>query len=207
MNKSSRLLIAGMVLALAAPAFARLPVRGASANGTNGIATRWNLFGPTKGINFNPNIKMSRQVNCPSQDVEASLGASSVATRAGGCDLGKYLFIFQFSSALTNLTVTMDNLVGFTPNTSNPTYGVLLCDSTDTSPSGNTLERCTTATEPQLPDITATINATNTSISFSIPSIPVFPVGKQYQGRGVTLFVITTQNPAVPIAAPRVSIK
>jgi hypothetical protein len=206
MNKSSRLLIAGTMLVLAAPAFAALPTRRASQNGTNGSAAFWNLFGPTRTINFNPNIKTSRQVICDSQDVEAVQSVPD-PLRTGGCDSGNYLFVFQFSSALTNLTVTMDNLVGFIPGTNPATYGVLVCDSANTGPSGNTLERCTTKGALQLPAVTATINAAHTSISFFIPNIPVFPAGKQRQGAGLTLFVLTTQTPAVPLAAPRVSIK
>jgi hypothetical protein len=213
MNKSSRLLIAGIVMVvLAAPAFAVLPVRRASQNGTNQSAIFWNLFGPTRIINFNPTIKTSRQVICVNQDVEATQGNNAIRTRAGGCHSGNYLFIFQFlpvttSTSVTNITITMDNLVGFTPDPNAPTFGVMLCDSTDTSVNGNTLERCSTATEAQVPNITTTISADNTSISFAIPKLPNFVPGVQDQGRGLALFVVTTQTAPVPVAAPRVFLK
>jgi hypothetical protein len=107
-----------------------------------------------------------------------------------------------------NLTVTINNLVGFTPDVNVPTYGVETCDSPN-----NTLELCsnvgaaTTTALNQLAKITATINAANTKVVFCVPKVPVFPAGTPSQGQGLTLVVLTQQAPGVPVSYPKITFK
>ena len=73
-----------------------------------------------------------------------------------------------------NLSVTFNNLVGFTPAIDDvdpnppygPTYGEQLCDT-----GGNTLELCTNLAEADLPVINTSLNAKHTKVSFVVKNI------------------------------------
>jgi hypothetical protein len=197
-----------LVLCLLAtlPVFgANVPTRGNSRNGTDDIAQFWALFGPTQVVTLTKGttvVHYKQQVVCWGQEVTAAFNPSDTL-RDGACEDGKYLFIFQLRSSATNVTVQLAGLSGFTPdpNDDPATYGVMLCDA------ANTLELCTTATADQLPIITFTKNANNTTVTFGIPSFPKFPNGTRHQGQGVTIFVATTQSAPNPINLPIISLK
>jgi hypothetical protein len=200
-------------LLVALPVFAAIPVRHSSDNGVDSIADLWNLFGPTEIRTLTKGtikVNYKQQVVCPGQDV-ASVVNPSDSLHAGGCEGPSnngtnptYLFIYQLRSSATNVTVQLGNLVGFTADGSVPTYGVVLCD-----PS-NTLELCTTATQAQLPNITfspSTPGTPSTTATFVIPSFPKFPNGTKHQGQGMTIFVVTHQTATQPIALPTITLK
>jgi hypothetical protein len=188
--------------------FAVVPVRGSSRNGVDSIAQLWNLFGPTEVRTLTKGtttVNYKQQVVCPNQDV-ANVVKPADTLHSGTCEGGNgnlpsYLFIFQLRSSATNVTVQLGNLVGFTPDANDPTYGVMLCDD------ANTLELCTTATQDQLPNMTITANAAHTTATFVIPSFPKFPNGIRHQGQGLTIFVVTQQTQPNPIALPTITLK
>jgi hypothetical protein len=190
----------------AAPAFARLPVRQSSENGTDSSANAWKLFGRTTSQPFTANgknVQIVRESICPNQN--RSTGYCRAADGSGD-----YIFLFQLQSTDTNVSVQIGRLSGFVPDAVNPTYGVMVCPIFDPTISNNTLELCTTdpgdPTYQNLPDITFTHNASNTSVTFTIPNFPAFPAGKIEQGVGLTLFVKTHQSAYRPIAYPTVGI-
>jgi len=197
----------------ALPSFASVPVRGSSNNGVDNNALSWNLFGPTAPINrHGGTVTLQTQVVCTFQNVAASVQDNSDNTSAGTClDPGSpsnnYTFLFQIQSAATNLTVTISNLVGFTPDVDAPTYGIAVCDNDINNPDGsNTLQLCTQVSGLDLSNITATINKKNAKITFTVPSIPAFPPGVGKQGQGLT-FVILERQTGPTIAVPRISFK
>jgi len=197
--------------------FAALPARGASSNGTDTIAPYWNLFGPTAAVpRHGGTVVLRTQVVCTFQKVASAVDAAAAITDAstapfadaGSCSDGAYTFLYQIQSNVKNLTVTINNLVGFTPDVNIPTYGVETCDS-----EFNTLELCsnvaiaTTTAINQLAKITATINAAKTKVVFCVPKVPVFPAGSPSQGQGLTLVILTQQAPGLPLAYPKITFK
>jgi len=192
----------GLVFAL--PVFAgSLPVRGTSRNGENGSAAAWALFGPTQTATISKGttkVTYKLQVVCPSQQVTNNTNPSDNFDD-GACDDGAYLFIFQLNSTATNVNIQLSGISGFTPDANAPNYGVMLCDPT------NTLQLCANTTEGQLPAITFTTNTNNSTATFGIPSFPAFPAGKNHQGQGLTIFVLTQQAVPHSIWLPRISIQ
>ena len=205
--KSISVRIGGLVLSLlvALPALAGIiPVRGTSRNGDDSIAPLWNLMGPTSLLTLTKGtqkVMVKYQVVCPTQDVSSVVDPTN-NQNAGTCEGGSYLYIFQLRSTATNVTVLLSGLMGFTPDANDPNYGVMLCDPT------NDLQMCTTATQDQLPAITfSTSGATNGTASFFIPSFPSFKAGKNHQGQGLTIFVLTTLGQPRPVTIPRIALK
>ena len=214
-------LVFGVLLLSSVAVLAAVPVRGSSKNGTNDSQPLMNLFGPTQFQGKDGgSVGVATQYICPNQDVADSNPGNftdSDSTHpdtlklAGSCTSGLYKFLFQLqpTTNLRNVTVTIGNLVGFTPGTddtvdfNNPTYGVQLCDT-----GGNTLELCTKLSEAQLPVINATINAKHTKVTFTINKIgpTTVPQGVDYEGQGLTFEVITKQTPKTPIAVPKISV-
>lgn len=194
--------VIGALVAL--PAFAgTIPVRGASRNGENSSAQFWALFGPTQVatlVKGTTNVSYKLQVVCPNQQVTNASNPTDEFDN-GSCDDAAFMYIFQLKSTATNVTVQLSGLTGFVADSTAPNYGVMLCDS-----SANTLELCTTGTEDQLPAITFSTNATNTTATFVIPSFPNFPAGKNHQGQGLTLFIMTQQSDPHAIFLPRISL-
>lgn len=189
----------------ALPALANtIPVRGTSRNGDDSIAPFWNLMGPTSLLTLTKGtdkVMVKYQVVCPTQDVSSVVDPTNTQN-AGTCAGGQYLYIFQLRSTATNITVLLSGLMGFTPDANDPNYGVMLCDPT------NDLQMCTTATQDQLPAITFTTSGTgNGTASFFIPSFPNFKAGKNHQGQGLTIFVLTTLNQPRPVTIPRIALK
>lgn len=196
---------------LALPSFGAVPVRSNSRNGTDSIAQLWNLFGPTQVVTMKKGtttVNYKQQVVCPNQD-ETNASDPTNLLHDGACNGDstgtQYLYLFQLRSSATNVTVQLSGLSGFTPNTSkdNPTYGVMLCDSSNT----NTLELCTTATQDQLPAMTQSANPAGTTATFVIPNFPKFPNGLKHQGQGLTLFVLTNQTASNPISLPVITLQ
>jgi len=190
---------------LALPVFGAVPVRINSRNGSDDIAQLWNLFGPTQVVTLTKGttkVNYKQEVVCYQQAVTAALNPSDTL-HDGACEDGNYLFIFQLRSSATNVTVQLGGLSGFTPDALSdpPTYGVMLCDSS------NTLELCTTATQDQLPAMTFTPNSNNTTMTFVIPNFPKFPNGLKHQGQGLTIFVATHQSAPNPINLPTITLK
>jgi hypothetical protein len=192
------------VVSTVAIAFAGVPIRGSSNNGTSSGAPTWLLLARTEPVavtNANgKSVMMAREVVCPQQDVEASL-SSPTLDLSGSCDSGEYLFIFQFTSASTNVTVQFNQLVNFVPDQTLPNYGALVCDDSD----ANNLEMCTNdPTGSDLPNIT--FSFANHLASFLVPSFPAFKGGTPQEGKGLTLFVLTQQTAPLPIHFPIVGI-
>jgi hypothetical protein len=180
-----------------------IPVRGTSRNGEDGSAAFWAALGPSQLLTLvkgTTKVMWKQQVVCPTQDF-ANASNPSDTHNAGACESGSYLFIFQLRSTATNVSVQLSGIMGFTPDANSPNYGVMTCDDT------NTLEMCTTATQDQLPDITFSTNATNSTATFVIPSFPSFPTGKNHQGQGVTIFILTQQTGPRPVSIPRITLK
>jgi len=186
---------------VALPAFGRLPVRQTSDNGTAGNEDFWALLGRTTLVGLSANgksVKATRQIICPNQD-----------RVNGSCDSGDYIFLFQIQSTSTNVSVNVGKLQGFTRvDGDGGTYGVMICDD-----SLNDQELCTS--DPNDPNfdnisgITFTVNSkNNSSVSFVVPSFHSFPAGSTPQeGQGLTFFIKTHQNNALPIAYPSLGIK
>jgi hypothetical protein len=208
----------GLLLLSSVAALAAVPVRPASRNGTNSSQPNMNLFGPTG--KDGGQVGIATQYICPNQDVadsnpgnftDADPNAPNTLKLAGSCASGLYKFLFQLQPTvnLTNVTVTIKDLVGFTPGTdpsidfNNPTYGVQLCDT-----GGNTLELCTNLAEDQLPVINTTVNAKHTKVTFTINAIgpTTAPAGVDYEGQGLTFEVIVQQTPKNPISVPKISV-
>jgi len=194
--------VAGVLVALPAFGVSSIPVRGSSRNGENSSAQFWNLMGPTQMLTLTKGatqVTYKQQVVCPNQQVTAASNPTDVFDD-GSCADGAFLFIFQLKSTATNVTVQLSGVKGFTADTTVPTYGVMLCDS-----STNTLELCTTGTQSQLPNIT--FSSTATTVTFVIPSFPAFPNGKGHEGQGLTLFIMTQQSDPHPIYLPKISLQ
>ena len=190
-------LVALAVLAVATIAFAGT-IRGSSQNGEDSGAPHWMLMGrsqDTKLSNSGKTATMRHETICLNQDAEDSQ-PSPVLTLSGGCDTGDYMYLFQFQSNANNLTVNIGHLKGFNP-ADTTTFGVMICDS-----STNTIELCTNATAGQLPNFTTT--TTSNSVAFTVPNaFPSYPAGSAQQGRGLTFFVITSQQSSpLPIGLP-----
>jgi hypothetical protein len=194
----------------AIPSFATLPVRGSSRNGVDSIASFWNLSGPTAPLpRHGGAVTLKTQIVCTNQDVAAAVDNTD-SVNAGACVSGGYTFLFQIQSSATNLTVTLSNIVGFTPVVDDPgsSYGVAICDNDPNNPqASNTLQLCTTVSGTQLSNITATVNKNNTKITFAVPSIPNFSPGVGNQGQGLTLVVVTQQSSSHPISVPKIAFK
>ena len=177
-----------------------------------------NLFGPTQSAQKD-SVGVAVQYICPNQDVADSNPnnfdpfedpkAPDTLKLAGSCAGGVYKFLVQAqpSKLKKNLSVTFNNLVGFTPGTDdvdpNPTYGEQLCDT-----GGNTLELCTNLAEADLPVIKTTVNAKHTRVSFSVKNVDsnTVPAGVDYEGQGLTFFVIVQLTPKTPIAVPKIDV-
>jgi hypothetical protein len=199
-------LIALMVISAATTAFATTPIRRPSGNGEDGNVFQWMLLGRTAKVNLKKNgvtVTMTEEVVCPEQDVEETVSEPQPAL-AGSCDSGQYLFIFQFQSTATNVTLKFKELPNFTPDAEAANYGAMVCD---TGVSVNTLELCTT--DPNgtlLPNMTFTDIGPH-AISFGVPDFPNFPAGIGAQGRGLTLFILTQQDSTLPIHFPEAEIE
>lgn len=187
-----------------------VPVRGSSQNGVDSIASFWNLAGPTGLLpRRGGTVTLKTQIVCTNQDVAAAVDNTD-SVNAGACVSGGYTFLFQIQSSATTLTVTLSNIVGFTPVIADPgsSYGVAICDNDpNNAQASNTLQLCTTVSGTQLSNITATVNKSNTKITFAVPSIPAFAPGVGNQGRGLTLVVVTQQNSSHPISVPKIAFK
>jgi hypothetical protein len=201
---AGRVGVLGLGLLLALPALATIPVRGSSRNGQNSSAQFWALFGPTQTATISKGttkVTYKLQVVCPSQQVTNASNPTDEFDN-GACDDGSYLFIFQLKSTATNVTVQLSGISGFVPDATSPNYGVMLCDNAQ-----NTLELCTTGAEADLPAITFSTNATNSTATFVIPSFPNFANGKNHQGQGLTLFILTQQAVPHSIWLPHISLQ
>ena len=208
MKVRTALSVIGLVLATVAIA-SGIPIRGSSKNGVNSGAPTWLLFAKTASYALTSGTKsvtMTREVVCPSQDVEASLFTPTL-NRSGSCDSGTYLFIYQLTSTSTNVHVLIGKLLNFVADSSLPNYGVMVCDNSDPT-NGNTLELCTNdPTGSLIPNITATVSPTESLVTFVVPNFPTFKKGTAQQGQGLTLFVLTQQTSPVPIHYPTITIQ
>src|SRR3954453_18978909 len=142
------------------PSFASTPRRGSSQNGVDSGAPFWNLAGPTSSLpRRKGTVLLKTQIVCTNSDVAAALDTTD-KTNAGGCVNGGYTFLFQIQTTATNLTITLSNLTGFTPNANTPaTYGIAVCDNDPANPdASNTLELCSQVpTGVDISNINATV--------------------------------------------------
>jgi len=194
-------LLAMAIVSTLTTAAAGIPIRKPSDNGANGNANQWLLLGRTikaalrKG---STTVVMQREIVCPGVDVEAS-EPNPTPELSGSCESGNYLFIYQFQSTNTNVTLRFKELGTFVPSESPANYGVILCD-TDNS---NTLELCTN--DPtggtQVPNITFTAVSAHT-VTFTVPNFPTFKSGTPQEGQGLTLFILAHQNGPLGIHFP-----
>ena len=219
----SKIVVAGMAVGLclsSLAASAAVPVRKASKNGVNSSQPTMNLFGPSAAT-AKDDATVAFQYVCPNQDVadsnpgnftDADPNLPDTLKLSGSCTSGLYKFLFQVQPTRTfkNLSVTITNLVGFTPGTddsvdfNNPTYGIQLCDD-----GGNTLELCTNLAEADLPVINTTVNAKHGKLSFAVKKVgpTTFPAGVDYEGKGLTFEVLVQLTPKTPIAVPTITVK
>ncbi len=198
----SKYFLGALIALFSLPAFGRIGVRQSSDNGTGGNIDFWALLGRTVQIPLSANgkkVMATRQIICPNQNRQAG----SCINGDGSAD---YLFLFQIQSTSANVSVNIGKLQGFVKvDGDGGSYGVMICDDT-----GNTLELCTTdPNDPgysKISGITFKVT-TKQSVSFVVPSFPVFPAGSTpEEGQGLTLFVKTHQNVALPIAYPTLGI-
>jgi len=198
--------LVGFMTLITLPGFARIPIRPTSDNGVSSGSDSWTLLGRGVQLGLTANgkaIKYTRQVICPNQD---RVNGSCLDNNGSGS--GDYLFLFQIQSTSTNVSVNIGRLQGFVKVDGDHvgTYGVMICDD-----SLNDQELCTTdPDDPNYSKISAiTFKVVNkTSVSFFVPSFPDFPAGStQQEGRGLTFFIKTHQNAALPIATPSIGIK
>jgi hypothetical protein len=195
-------LVALTALYAATTASAQVHVRGSSENGEDSNAPHWMLMGLSQNAKLSNSGKtatMRHETICLTQDVEDSQ-PSPVLAKSGGCDTGDYMYLSQFQSNANNLSVNIGHLKGFNP-ADTTTFGVMICDSPT-----NTIELCTNATASQIPNITAT--TTSNSVTFTVPNaFPNYPSGTAQQGRGLTFYVITSQQASpLPLGLPTVGI-
>lgn len=210
MKSSLRLATVFLACILSAVAcFASTPVRGSSQNGVDIHAAFWNLMGPTgPAIRQNGTVAMEKQIVCTNRDVSAALDNADTAD-AGTCVNGDYTFLFQIQTSATSLTVTLSNIVGFTPVIEDPasSYGVAICDNDPSNPrASNTLQLCSHVSTLDLSSITATVNKENNRIKFVVPRLPTFLPGVGNQGQGLTLVVVTSQPGVHAISVPRITV-
>jgi len=187
----------------------QVPVRGSSNNGVDVNAPFWNLVGPTAPqIHVGGNSTLETQIVCTNQQVAAAVDNTDSAN-AGTCKDGAYTFLFQIQTANPSLTVVLSNLVGFTPSTLLPTYGLATCDNDPDNPNAsNTLQLCTQVAGLDITGIDATVLGKKTMrISFTVPSVPAFPAGINKQGQGLTFVVLTQQTPGTAMVVPKIAIK
>lgn len=197
----SKYVLLAMMVVIALPSFARLPVRQTSDNGSGNSPDGWALLGRTVAIPLSANgksVKATRQIICPNQD---RLNGACVNSVDGS---GEYIFLFQIQSTSTNVNINIGKLQGFVKDDVNKTYGVMICND------GNDQELCTT--DPGDPDfnnisgITFTVK-NKTSVTFTVPAFFNFPAGTTpAEGQGLTLFIKTKQNAAQPIAYPSLGV-
>lgn len=196
-----------VIALLCGATLASATIRGSSGDGTDSDAVNWLLSGRVSIFPLSANgksAKATREVVCFQQDVEATL-SSPDQTRAGSCDSGNYMYLFQLQSTSANVSVAIGRLVGFNPADST-TYGEMICDNS----SLNSIEMCTTATQTQIPAITT--KTSKTSVTFTVPgTFPTYPAGTAQQGQGLTFFVIvgndlTHQIPPLPMPLPTIGI-
>ena len=200
----SKYILVAMMMLIAVPTFARLPVRQSSDNGTGSNSDFWGLLGRTVVIPLAANgksVKATRQIICPNQD-----RASGACLSQSGDGSGDYIFLFQITSTSANVNINIGKLQGFVKDDVNKTYGVMICD-----PDGfNDQELCTT--DPNDPNFNNIANITfkvknKTSVTFTVPSFFNFPAGTTpEEGQGLTVFIKTHQNTALPIAYPSLGI-
>lgn len=198
--RSNYVLLAMMTL-IAIPSFAGLPVRQSSDNGAGNSPDGWALLGRTVVIPLAANgksVKATRQIICPNQDRVAG----SCLNQGDGS--GEYIFLFQIQSTSANVNINIGKLQGFVKDDANKTYGVMICSD------GNDQELCTT--DPNDPNFDNIANITfkvknKSAVTFTVPSFFNFPAGTTpEEGRGLTVFIKTHQNTALPIAYPSLGI-
>jgi hypothetical protein len=224
--------VAAIVLALyPLMAIANAPRVHSSGYGDESSAVTWNLFGPTHLLAFS-GVDIRVQVRCNltlGDTVEAALGNGADPTKAGGCDLGSYIFLFQIASGPQNLDLTFSNLANFTyndnPNVGAVTVGIMECDprqdpNNPNSQPPNTASICTNASASQeliLSKITVTHKG-NTEVTFSIPQVPKLATPQCtpsatmscHEQNGLTLFLATGPVPqggaVLPMSMPRIQV-
>jgi hypothetical protein len=198
--RSKYILVVLMTL-LALPSFAHIPVRPTSDNGTGNNSDSWTLLGRGVVIPLSANgksVKATRQIICPNQD-----------RVNGSCASGVYVFLFQIQSTSSNVNVNVGKLQGFVKVDGDDvgTYGVMICND-----SLNDQELCTTdPNDPNLDNISGITFKVNskkaTSVTFTVPSFAAFPAGSTpEEGQGLTFYIQTHQNAALPIAYPGLGI-
>jgi hypothetical protein len=211
MKSTLRLATFFLACALSAVAcFASVPVRGSSNNGVDSNAAFWNLMGPTAAdVRQNGAVSVEQQIVCTNQTVSAAVDNTDTAD-AGTCADGDYTFLFQIQTTATSVTVTLSNIVGFTPvvQGTDSSYGIAICDNDPNNPqASNTLQLCSHVAQTDLSNVTATVNKKNNRVTIFVPSMPTFDPGVGNQGQGLTVVVVTSQPGVHAISIPRINVK
>ena len=199
MKISAALLMAG-ILASAMSAYARVPIRQTSDNGTGADASVWRLMERTIPAKLTANgkaVTVTREVVC----------AQNGDLDGGACASGTYIFIYQLQSTSTNVKINIGKLLPSFKKVDGDhvaTYGINICDD-----SLNDQELCTT--DPNDPNFNLisgiTFTGKKTAATFLVPSFPNFPAGSNAEeGQGLTVYIKMTVNPNVPIPYPSIGI-
>jgi hypothetical protein len=207
--------IAGMLVMVSIFAFGSpfaYSVRQSSENGSGANVSTWMVLGRSVTIPLTANgkkVMMTREIICDGTQDQLN----------GGCEDGNYVYLFQFTSASTNVYINIGQLEKGSFTTSSG--GVNVCDDGDDIPpvqfpqtgDTNPQELCTEdptgyPNYTDLSGITFKVKSA-TAVQFVIPSFPNFEPGynKVTEGQGITLYVQTHQNASFPIAYPSVGIQ
>jgi hypothetical protein len=184
-------------------------VRQSSDNGQGNKVQRWTVLGRTVAIPLaanNKTVMMTRQVIC----------TGSTDQKIGGCASGNYVFLFQFQSTSTGVTINIGDLQGFpvTPGDPTSSEGVNICDDQLNGNKKTPADKELCTEDPgdpnylKLPEISFMVTSPS-AVQFFVQSFPTFEAGVDpAEGQGLTLFVQTAQGSAyLPIAFPSVGIQ
>jgi hypothetical protein len=173
------------------------PRRQSSDNGQGNAVDDWTVLGRTVTIPLSANgkkVTMTRQIICAQNGDRVN----------GSCGSGNYVYLFQFQSTSSNVTINIGLLQKgtFTGNF----YAVNVCN--DDPQNGNSEELCTEAGSADFSQITYKMKS-KTAVSFTVAGIfPSFPAGTTpEEGQGLTFAVQTSQPSPLPITFPSVGIQ
>ena len=149
--------------------------------GTDASESHWDVSPSSTLISSGVPIDGSQEAVCPNQDVNG-----------GTCASGVYDFLYQISSAPSDLTLTFTGLPASDPDFD---LGVLLCG----PPTQNTIALCTNTTATTEQTLNITDSSALTSATFSIlGALPTFSAGTG--GEGDLTFYLVLDETGAPVS-------